>query len=91
MVSVVISPELLQLLATIATSAGAAFVGGKNSLNGARKEIAATREDVTAIKGDVAAVKVDVAALRAKDGWHDERLRNLEVDRVARPLDETAA
>lgn len=82
-----IPPELLQILATVATSAGAAFVGGKNSLNGARKEIAATREDVTAIREDLASVKVDVSALRAKDGWHDERLQNLEEARRAEPLD----
>ena len=82
-------PEFLQLLATVATSAGAAFVGGKNSLNGTRKEIAATREDVTHIRETVAAVQVDVAALRAKDGWHDERLKNLEDDRRSKALDVT--
>ena len=80
-------PELIQTIATIASAAAASYVGGKNSLNGARKEIASTREDVGAIKADVAAVKVDVAALRAKDGWHDERITNLEDSRRAEPLD----
>lgn len=82
-----IPPEILQLLATVATSAGAAFVGGKNSLNGTRKEIAGAREDITSIKGTLAEVQVDVRELRAKDGWHDERIQNLEDSRRAEPLD----
>ena len=94
-----ISPELLQLLATLATGAGAAFAGGRNSLNGFKTKITA---DISAIDAKITAVDEKVAAvqarmeevkkdLRVKDDWHDLRITALEAARRAVPLDEPTA
>lgn len=89
-----IDPELLQLLATIASGAGAAFVGGKNSLNGFKTEMRTSLSSmdarVAAVHEDLMEVKGDVKELRTKDAWHDARLQDLEAARRVVPLDITS-
>ena len=95
----ILPPELIQTIATIASAAAASYAGGKNSLNGFKAKITA---DISAVDAKITTVDEKVASvqarmeevkedLRVKDDWHDLRITALEAARRAAPLDASAA
>lgn len=72
------NPEVFQIIGSIGAALVGGYAGGRNSLNGAKADIANIKADVSTVKDAVQKIQDSVNSLTVQDARIDERLKTLE-------------